>query len=166
MSDQPGLPHPPPAGETALKPGTFDGVCVFVTGAGTGTSAIVGRYDGITEIQPGSFLLMDSAYHAVRPEFGCSLSVLCTVISRRPGHYVLDAGSKAISQDFGKPAIKGHPEELRLQGRDLYIYFPDGQGRSKLTPVLGRILKNTGTGRNWNTVTKLLEMAEELEASK
>jgi NAD(P)-dependent dehydrogenase (short-subunit alcohol dehydrogenase family) len=31
-----GLPHPPPAGETALKPGTFDGVCVFVTGAGTG----------------------------------------------------------------------------------------------------------------------------------
>ena len=62
--------------------------------------------------------------------------------------------------------IKGHPEELRLQGRDLYIYFPDGQGRSKLTPVLGRILKNTGTGRNWNTVTKLLEMAEELEASK
>ena len=31
-----GLPHPPPPGETALKPGTFDGVCVFVTGAGTG----------------------------------------------------------------------------------------------------------------------------------
>ena len=31
-----GLPPPPPPGETALKPGTFDGVCVFVTGAGTG----------------------------------------------------------------------------------------------------------------------------------
>jgi NAD(P)-dependent dehydrogenase (short-subunit alcohol dehydrogenase family) len=31
-----GLPAPPPPGETALKPGTFDGVCVFVTGAGTG----------------------------------------------------------------------------------------------------------------------------------
>jgi D-serine deaminase-like pyridoxal phosphate-dependent protein len=82
-----------------------------VTGAGTGTSAIVGRYDGVTEIQPGSFLLMDNAYHAFRPEFACALSVLCTVISRQPGHYVLDAGSKAISQDFGKPAIKGHPEE-------------------------------------------------------
>ncbi len=36
MADLSGLPHPPPAGETALKPGTFDGVCVFVTGAGTG----------------------------------------------------------------------------------------------------------------------------------
>src|SRR4051812_2508057 len=32
----PGLPDPPPPGETALKGGTFDDVCVFVTGAGTG----------------------------------------------------------------------------------------------------------------------------------
>jgi NAD(P)-dependent dehydrogenase (short-subunit alcohol dehydrogenase family) len=31
-----GLPYPPPPGETALPPGTFDGVCVFVTGGGTG----------------------------------------------------------------------------------------------------------------------------------
>ena len=32
----PGLPLPPPPGETALQPGTFDGTCVFVTGGGTG----------------------------------------------------------------------------------------------------------------------------------
>lgn len=32
----PGLPPPPPVGETALRPGTFDGVAVLVTGAGTG----------------------------------------------------------------------------------------------------------------------------------
>lgn len=62
--------------------------------------------------------------------------------------------------------IEANPEEVRIEGRDLYIYFPDGQGRSKLAPVLGRILKNTGTARNWNTVTKLLQMAEELEASE
>jgi len=36
MSEPMGLPAPPPTGETALKPGTFDGVPVFVTGAGTG----------------------------------------------------------------------------------------------------------------------------------
>ncbi len=36
MSDTIGLPSPPPVGETALKPGTFDGVTVVVTGAGTG----------------------------------------------------------------------------------------------------------------------------------
>jgi D-serine deaminase-like pyridoxal phosphate-dependent protein len=82
-----------------------------VTGAGTGTWEFVGNCDGVTEIQPGSFVLMDVAYHPVRPEFGCSLSILCTVISRRPGRYVLDAGSKAISRDFGTPAIKGHSQE-------------------------------------------------------
>ena len=60
--------------------------------------------------------------------------------------------------------IGADPEEVRLADRELYIYFPNGQGRSKLVPVLGRILKNTGTARNWNTVTKLLAIAEELDA--
>ena len=82
-----------------------------VTGAGTGTWEFAAGYPGMTEIQPGSFILMDCAYHAVRPEFGCSLSILTTVVSRRPGWYVLDAGSKAISQDFGLPMIKDHADE-------------------------------------------------------
>jgi D-serine deaminase-like pyridoxal phosphate-dependent protein len=82
-----------------------------VTGAGTGTWEFVGSYEGVTEIQPGSFVLMDCAYRQVRPEFGCALSVLATVISRRPGWYVLDAGSKAVSKDFGTPVIKGRPAD-------------------------------------------------------
>lgn len=82
-----------------------------VTGAGTGTWEYVGAYEGVTEIQPGSFVLMDCAYNKVRPEFGCSLTILTQVISRRPKWYVLDAGSKAISKDFGTPLVKGHPEE-------------------------------------------------------
>src|SRR5262245_23227377 len=86
-----------------------------VTGAGTGTFEYVGRTDGVTEIQPGSFVLMDVAYHAVRPEFGCSLSVWTTVISRRAGRYILDAGSKAISRDFGTPSVKGRPADRVLQ---------------------------------------------------
>jgi D-serine deaminase-like pyridoxal phosphate-dependent protein len=80
-----------------------------VSGGGTGNWDAVRDHEGVTEIQPGSFVLMDCAYHGVRPEFGCALSVLCTVISRRPRWYVLDAGSKAISRDFGTPIIKGRP---------------------------------------------------------
>jgi uncharacterized protein (DUF1697 family) len=57
-------------------------------------------------------------------------------------------------------------EEIKLAKRELYIYFPDGMGRSKLVPVLDRTLKKTGTARNWNTVTKLLEMAEALEGAE
>jgi D-serine deaminase-like pyridoxal phosphate-dependent protein len=86
-----------------------------VTGAGTGTYEFLGACEGVTEVQPGSFVLMDAAYHAVRPEFGCALSVLATVVSRRPGRYVLDAGSKAVSRDFGTPAIKGRPQDRVLK---------------------------------------------------
>src|SRR5262249_3691679 len=68
-------------------------------------------FEGMTEVQPGSFVLMDCAYHTVRPEFGCALSILSTVVSRRPGRYVLDAGTKAISKDFGTPVIKGRPQD-------------------------------------------------------
>lgn len=59
--------------------------------------------------------------------------------------------------------IKVGPEELVLDGRELYIYYGGGIGSSKLTPaVIERALKVPGTARNWNTVTKLLAMAENL----
>jgi D-serine deaminase-like pyridoxal phosphate-dependent protein len=89
--------------------------CDVVTGGGTGTWEYVCGFPGMTEIQPGSFVIMDCAYHTVRPEFGCGLSIRATVISRRPGMYVLDAGSKAISQDFGSPTIKGRPQDKVLR---------------------------------------------------
>src|SRR5713226_3017736 len=63
--------------------------------------------------------------------------------------------------------IKCDPEELRIEGRELHIYFPNGMGRSKLPWArLEKTLKTPGTGRNWNSVTKMMEMAEKLEAPK
>jgi len=59
--------------------------------------------------------------------------------------------------------IKVGLEEMHLDGRELYIYYASGIGTSKLTPaLLERALKLSGTARNWNTVTKLLAMAENL----
>ena len=51
------------------------------------------------------------------------------------------------------------PERLKAIGRELFIDFPEGQGRSDLLPVIAKIKFPTGTGRNWNTVTKLAELA-------
>jgi 3-hydroxy-D-aspartate aldolase len=98
-----------------------------VTGAGTGTWEYAAATEGLTEVQPGSFLLMDCAYHAIRPQFGCALSVLATVISRRPGCYVLDAGSKAISRDFGTPTIKDRPHDrvVKLAEEHTRVDTPD-----------------------------------------
>lgn len=53
------------------------------------------------------------------------------------------------------------PEEMYLIGQELFIYYPDGMGRSKLTlPLIEKKLKAAGTGRNWNTVLKLKEMMQ------
>ena len=62
-------------------------------------------------------------------------------------------------------AIQCAPDELRFSGRELYIYFPSGQGRATLKWAhVDKALKLLYTGRNWNTVTKLLEMAEGIGA--
>ncbi|MFE4963366.1 DUF1697 domain-containing protein [Streptomyces sp. NPDC056660] len=53
------------------------------------------------------------------------------------------------------------PEEFRLGDRALYLYAPDGLGRSKLAEALSRPRINKGliaTTRNWNTVVKLAEL--------
>jgi uncharacterized protein (DUF1697 family) len=52
------------------------------------------------------------------------------------------------------------PEEFRLGDRVLYLYAPNGLGRSPLAEALGRpaVAKGTvATSRNWNTVTRLVE---------
>jgi|SRR5215472_782708 uncharacterized protein (DUF1697 family) len=60
--------------------------------------------------------------------------------------------------------IKAAPEELYLDGREFYMYFPNGMARPQLNwGSVEKALKTPATGRNWNTVTKLLEIAESLE---
>jgi len=56
------------------------------------------------------------------------------------------------------------PEEFRLGDRALYLYAPDGLGRSKLAEQLAKPRVNKGvvaTTRNWNTVTQLVEMTRD-----
>jgi uncharacterized protein (DUF1697 family) len=64
-------------------------------------------------------------------------------------------------------AIKCAPDELFIDGREAYIYFPNGMGRPKLSwSTIPKTLKVSGTGRNWNSVTRMLEIAENMEAAK
>jgi uncharacterized protein (DUF1697 family) len=64
-------------------------------------------------------------------------------------------------------AVRTDPEQIYIEGREMYIYFPVGMGKSKLSLAgFDRVIKIPGTGRNWNSVTKMLEMAERLETSK
>jgi uncharacterized protein (DUF1697 family) len=88
--------------------------------------------------------------HGIEPN-----KLLVTFLASDPG---AEAREKVLE-------VKCHPEELRIHRRELYIYFPNGMGRSKLSSsALEKTLKTPGTGRNWTSVTKMLEMAERSEA--
>jgi uncharacterized protein (DUF1697 family) len=53
-------------------------------------------------------------------------------------------------------------EQVAHIGRELYAWHPDGVARSKLAALMaGKGLGVTATARNWTTVTKLLELAEQ-----
>lgn len=91
----------------------------IVSASGTFTYRFASEIDGITEIQAGTYLLMDTAFkeHGVR-EFDCALSVLTTVISRSiyPDNIelaVIDTGRKSICPILGMPEVK-HPSGANL----------------------------------------------------
>jgi len=59
------------------------------------------------------------------------------------------------------------PEMLELRGPEIYLYYPNGVGRSKLSnAVIESKLGVAGTSRNWNTLAKLIEVGRALAANE
>lgn len=81
--------------------------CEIVSAGGTGTYDITGRIDGITEIQAGSYALMDTAYAKLDIPFEQAFSLLGTVLSRPSSTVcVADCGHKSCTMDHGNPSVK------------------------------------------------------------
>ena len=67
-------------------------------------------------------------------------------------------GAKRATPDVD--AEQFAPERFAVGRREVYLYLPNGIGRSKMAAALGRGgAAADGTTRNWRTVTTLLEMA-------
>jgi len=82
--------------------------CDIVSAGGTGTYDITGRIDGVTEIQAGSYVLMDPAYAKLDIPFEQAFSLLGTVLSRpTPTLCVAACGHKSCTFDHGNPSVKG-----------------------------------------------------------
>ena len=79
-----------------------------VTTGGTGTAEFCVTVPGVTEVQPGSFLFMDTDYrNAVGTKYSNSLTVLATVISKQgPKSITIDAGLKSLTTDSGLAECK------------------------------------------------------------
>jgi uncharacterized protein (DUF1697 family) len=122
---------------------------------------------------------------AIETEFGCRPPVILRTtsqwrdaIARNP--FAARAGIEPnkllvvfLADDPGEEArakaraIPAAPEELHVLERELFIHYPNGMARPKLNmAAVERALKVSGSGRNWNSVMKLLDMAERLEAAQ
>jgi D-serine deaminase-like pyridoxal phosphate-dependent protein len=112
-----------------------DGIaCPMVSGGSTGTYRVDAEIDGVTELQPGSFVFMDLEYGQIGGpdgaeyrDFAQALTVLTTVISRRPGLAIVDGGYKAFATDRPFP-----PAPLGLPGVT-YGWAGDEHGRLDLS---------------------------------
>ena len=117
--------------------------CPWLSGGSTGTYNIDSDIDGITELQPGSFVFMDQGYNAIGgadgkeqyTDFANSLTVLSTVYDKPADDMaVVDAGLKSFATDSGGP-----PQAVNLKG---VTYAWGGDEHGKLD------LKNADRGLN------------------
>ncbi|HEV1286618.1 MAG TPA: alanine racemase, partial [Bryobacteraceae bacterium] len=101
----------------------------IVTGGSTGTYNIDSEIKGLTELQAGSFVFMDTGYRTIGgkddpheySDFGMALTVMTTVISQRhANHVTIDAGNKALLKPTDQ--VKGRPEvKVENQGAEYGI---------------------------------------------
>lgn len=108
------------------------------------------------ELAPGVSVLLRSKTElaqvvAANPFEGREVSKLhVTFLEKRPG----PARARTLDPDLAAP------DEFRLRGRELYLHYPNGYGRSKLTNAyFEKQLGVAATTRNWRTVTALAELA-------
>jgi uncharacterized protein (DUF1697 family) len=64
----------------------------------------------------------------------------------------------AVAPALARTLVGTPPEALSVKGREVFVYLPDGAGRSKLAGALGKALP-AATARNWRTVQQLSAMA-------
>ena len=82
-----------------------------VSGGSTGTAEIKAKEGIYTELQAGSYLFMDSTYRELNLPFKNSLFILTTVVSKKDGLTVVDAGVKTCGVDQGMPGILNNEAE-------------------------------------------------------
>ena len=90
-----------------------DGIgCPIRSAGGIATWNWTAAFPGMTEIQAGTYVVMDNFHGVMVPGFEHSLTIQATVISRQSGHVIVDAGSKSVAD----------PADVTIVGHDLPVF--------------------------------------------
>jgi D-serine deaminase-like pyridoxal phosphate-dependent protein len=99
-----------------------------VSSAGTSTIREAAADPTITEVQAGTYALMEAGLEDLELPFGHAVSVLATVISRSPAQVVLDAGRKSLACDYGFPVLLADGGEVAdVNEEHTIVAWPDGR---------------------------------------
>jgi len=110
----------------------------IVSAGGTNTYDMTGADPRVTELQAGTYAVMDAGYARLAPAFHPALSVLATAVSRHGTTAVLDCGTKAIAGDVSGPVPSvGRVRELHEEHMLLDV------GADDPTPAVGDVLEVT-----------------------
>jgi D-serine deaminase-like pyridoxal phosphate-dependent protein len=77
----------------------------IVSGGGTNTYDMTGVHPRVTELQTGSYAVMDAWFATLTPAFRPAITVLAQCVSRMAGTAVLDCGTKTITVDYFQPQL-------------------------------------------------------------
>lgn len=124
-----------------------------VTGGGTGTAVFCAGVEGVTEVQPGSFLFMDTDYRDALRDGGeeeggdggkrlaNSLTILSTVLSRQgPRCVTIDAGLKSLTTDSGLAEAKAPGYTYGVLGDEHgSLSWEEGEGAARPLDVGDRV---------------------------
>jgi uncharacterized protein (DUF1697 family) len=149
--------------------------------------ASLGYDDAVTHLQSGNIVVATRKQPAglkrelerqIAAELGLETEVfvrtrdeLAEVVDRDPLGDVADNPSRYLVSFLSGPPARAFvkelagldiaPEQVAVHGREIYSWHPNGIHDSKLARLLGKQPGGvSATARNWNTVTKLLELAD------
>ena len=99
-----------------------------ISGGGTGTYDLTAANPRVTELQAGSYALMDLFHGNLVPGFERALHVHSTVMARHGDTAILDAGRKSVGIDFVQPQLRGYEDvEARYFAEEHALFdFPVG----------------------------------------
>jgi uncharacterized protein (DUF1697 family) len=141
----------------------------------------LGYVDVTTYIQSGNVIFASAARvdagaveRAIEADLGMNVTVVLrtsaqleSVVRRNPFTDV-DTSKLHVGFMSERPPVAAvrsldrerfSPDDVVVDGGELYFHLPNGMGRSKLPDYVGRQLEVPTTVRNWNTVTKLVDLA-------
>jgi D-serine deaminase-like pyridoxal phosphate-dependent protein len=125
--------------------------CPIRSAGGVATWQWTAAHPGITEIQAGTYVVMDNYHGQMVPGFEHSLTVQATVISRRSGKVIVDAGSKSLA-DPANATIAGYDHRFFRFDEEHGIFAAPSGSRLRAGDSVALVPGYSPTTVNWYDV--------------